>query len=226
MSGLPVPINGSGADTDDVIIQVLTFNPGSPNNDRITGFVESSGYVAIDTEHYMKNTVINDISWEKIYDYGRTQSSMKVFPTTASSVNPPDNSPCLEYDDYIFNPGKLTVTTDTAPSLNINPEQGLRFGISFDEEPPVIVDTFRTNQDGFYTDNEWSTAVMDNICLKKTTHAVKSEGNHTLKIWMVDPGIVLQKIVINTGGEKKSYVGPPEDGIAAYTFYAGGNVRI
>ena len=27
---------------------------------------------------------------------------------------------------------------------------------------------------------------------------------------MIDPGLVLQKIVLNTGGEKPSYLGPPE----------------
>jgi hypothetical protein len=102
------------------------------------------------------------------------------------------------------------VTTYIAPSCNISPEHGLRFGISFDNQPPVIVDTFRLDQDGFHTDKEWSDAVMDNICLEKTTHTVKKEGSHTLKIWMVDPGIVLQKIVIYTGGEKECYLGPPE----------------
>ena len=39
---------------------------------------------------------------------------------------------------------------------------------------------------------------------------IDSPGEHTLKIWMVDPGIVIDKIMIDTGGLKESYLGPPE----------------
>lgn len=35
-------------------------------------------------------------------------------------------------------------------------------------------------------------------------------GKHTLKIWMLEPGIVLQRIVIDTGGLRPSYLGPEE----------------
>lgn len=35
-------------------------------------------------------------------------------------------------------------------------------------------------------------------------------GKHTLRIWMMDPGAVLDGIVVDLGGLWPSYLGPPE----------------
>jgi hypothetical protein len=40
-------------------------------------------------------------------------------------------------------------------------------------------------------------------------------GPHTLKIYGVDPGVVLEKIVIDTGGLRPSYLGSPETSASA-----------
>jgi hypothetical protein len=51
---------------------------------------------------------------------------------------------------------------------------------------------------------------MWNASVDTTSHQVVGAGKHTLKIWMVDPGVVMDKIVIDFGGVKESYLGPPE----------------
>ena len=50
----------------------------------------------------------------------------------------------------------------------------------------------------------------NNIVQVQTTHKPISPGTHTLKVWMIEPAVVIQKIVINTGGLIASYLGPPE----------------
>ena len=42
------------------------------------------------------------------------------------------------------------------------------------------------------------------------THVLNQAGAHTLKYWVIDPGVVLQKIIIDLGGVKQAYLGPPE----------------
>jgi hypothetical protein len=57
---------------------------------------------------------------------------------------------------------------------------------------------------------DWARSVEDSVRTVKSTHTVEGVGYHTLKLWMVDPGVVLQKLVVDLGGVKPSYLGPPE----------------
>ena len=52
--------------------------------------------------------------------------------------------------------------------------------------------------------------MKDSVRKVKSTHTLANSGYHTLKFWMVDPGVVLEKLVVNLGGVKPSYLGPPE----------------
>ena len=53
-----------------------------------------------------------------------------------------------------------------------------------------------------------------------TQHKLGRAGRHTLKVWAVTPGVVFERIVIDTGtarapGVRPSYMGPPESPTAA-----------
>jgi len=58
--------------------------------------------------------------------------------------------------------------------------------------------------------NEWQKNVKDEARIVSTKVLIPASGYHTLKLWMVDPGITLQKVFIDLGGLKPSYLGPPE----------------
>jgi hypothetical protein len=52
--------------------------------------------------------------------------------------------------------------------------------------------------------------VANNIIVKSSAHTLHQPGRHVLKFWMLSPAVVLQKIVVNLGGQQPSYLGPPE----------------
>ena len=196
-----VTIAGAGI---AVSVRVEAFNPETPVRAFVRGFVEAGGYVSIDAEHYARKTDAKSVGWKNIADYGRTLSSMAILPVTSRSMMPPD-SPCLEYKMHLFHAGRLEVDAILAPTLNFMPGRGLRYAISFDDQPPQIADALANNSTA-----NWEKSVADSVRQVKSTHTLAKAGDHALKFCMVDPGVVLQKLVIDLGGVKPSYLGPPE----------------
>ncbi len=203
-----VRITRAGA--EPIVVKLSLFNPEQPTKGSVDGFVEADGYVSIEAAHYTRKTDTEQFRWETIDDCGRTLSGMESFPVIGESVAPPQHSPCLEYQMYLFSTGKVEVAAIIAPSLNFAPDRGLRFAISFDDQPPQILTAVPK---GFFVDNgnkDWEESVRNDCREIKSNHQIDHPGYHTLKIWMVDPGLVLEKLVMNTGGVKPSYLGPPE----------------
>jgi endo-1,4-beta-D-glucanase Y len=203
-----VKIIGLGA--EETKINITTFNPTEPNKTTLDGFVEADGYVSMEAEHYTKKIDAGEVRWEKIEDYGRTDSAMSIFPVTAQSVTPPKDSPCLEYKMFLFHSGNIEVETIVAPTLNFVPDRDLRYAVSFDDQPPQIISIVPKNYVVAYSNEDWQESVRNNARMVKSNHLLPGAGYHTLKVWMVDPGVVLEKFVVNTGGIKPSYLGPPE----------------
>jgi hypothetical protein len=200
-----VPIIITGPDKSQVTVQAIINNPSFPERDKVNGFVESNGYVSIEAEHYSRAMESASIKWQRIPDLGRTLSAMIALPVTAPAQAPGGNSPRLEYDVYLFTKGEVKVKAYLSPTQNFHNEQGLRYAVSFDNETPQIV-----NMHANKTFQDWEESVRNNITVEASRHTISEAGKHILKFWMVDPGVVLQKLVIETGEVKPSYLGPPE----------------
>ena len=203
-----VKITGANS---DVLIKVDAFNPTEVTRDSLQGFVEGEGVVSIEAEHYTGKTDAGASRWIKIEDYGHTLSAMRaIAPVDAPSATPGKDSPCLDYRMYLFSPGRAEVTAILAPTLNLIPRRGLRLAVSFDDEPPQTVTLVPPDYIAQHGNMDWEKCVGDNARLVRTMHTLTKPGYHTLELWMVDPGVVLEKLVVNLGGVKPSYLGPPE----------------
>jgi hypothetical protein len=184
-------------------IKLSVFNPLSPTPEEIKGFVESNGYISIEAEHFSRKINGKEATWNIIEGLGRTGSSVTVLPPIISSISTVDEivagSPLLEYDLYTFTNGIASLQINCIPSYPINSGYGLRFAVALDDNKPQLVAYRNGNR-----------SVMENLMTLITELNIDTKGEHTLKIWMVDPGVVIDKLIINTGGLKKSYLGPPE----------------
>jgi hypothetical protein len=188
----------------------ISANKTGKRNTKDTHYIDSGGYVSIEPERFTNNIKTKQARWVDIEDkYQRSWSPMTILPRTAQSVTPPNNSPRLEYKMFLFTSGKVGVNVTFAPTLNFVPGRGLRYAVSFDDEQPQIIDVVPKDFDARNGNREWEESVRNASRTVRSMHNLSKAGYHTLKIWMVDPAAVLNKIVVDLGGLKPSYLGPP-----------------
>jgi hypothetical protein len=203
-----IKISGTGK---EVTVLLNAFNPSEVTPETLRGFVEGEGYVSIEAEHFTGLSGTGTSSWTRIEDYGHTLSAMRAnAPADAVQATPGKDAPCLEYRIYLFSTGTFDITSVFAPTLNFMPGRGLQYAISFDDQPPQIITLVPENYNAQNRNSDWEKSVSDNARFSHSSHQINTPGYHTLKFFMVDPGVVLQKIIVNSGGLKPSYLGPPE----------------
>jgi hypothetical protein len=160
----------------------------------------------MEAEHYTRAVGAGAIEWHRIPDLGRTLSGMSPEPVTAAAQVPGGSAPRLEYTVFLFDSGAVKVDAYLSPTLNFSGSpHGLRYAVSFDDQSPTIIN--------FQADTSlraWEKQVADNIVISVSQHTLAAGGRHVLKFWMVDPGVVLQKIVIEAHDVAPSYLAPPE----------------
>ncbi len=174
------------------------------------------------------------VAWTLLPDLGRGEGCMGIIPNNAPSFDKDvTKAPHLDYDIYIPEAGDQTFCLGILPTQDVNPSRGLRIAVSIDGAAPVVIDAREGLHDEFseYTQENlarskvlkalpenhhytlkdgkglYRSEVFDNLRWLYTQLPVATSGIHTLKVWMVDPEIVLEKIVVNPDG-RYSYSGP------------------
>ena len=187
-------------DKASVVIKV----PVHARANAVEGHGETGGVIAIEAEHYTRALAPAGRRWQTIPGYGRTLSGVTTMPGAASAITVQDGLR-LEYDVYLFSAGEVKLHVLLSPTLKFQPGAGFRYAVSIDDGPPQEVNVHADQSEDY-----WRQIVSDGVAKFVTTHRVDQPGKHTLKFWSLDPGLVLQRLVIDAGGLQPSYLGPPE----------------
>ncbi|KAF2493893.1 hypothetical protein BU16DRAFT_573306 [Lophium mytilinum] len=189
----------------------LTYNKTSiPST--FSGFVEDNSIISIEAEHYTSLTPASNLTYTTLPGYGRTLSAITLSNPLAPSLTTA-TAPMLEYNFYTF------TSTTSAKAANLT----LIFGAGLNTTParPLAyiaqIDDLEPQRRAYIIDQPagawpigWYDAVAQAAWKNTTSWGALDEGEHKLKIWLVEPGVVLQKIVLDLGGVLPSYLGPPE----------------
>ena len=168
-------------------------------------FTGKDGYVSIEAPHYFSRTDAARAQWTEIPYAGRTLGGMAVMPYTedveGATINYQMNIP--EKADSV------TIHVIVKSTLAFKNQEGHKYTIGFEggnEETINFNHDLNEKPENVYS--VYYPTVARRIIEKKVKVKLPTSDNgmHTLVFKPLDPGIVLEKIVIDYGGYQPSYL--------------------
>jgi len=162
---------------------------------------EENGYISIEAMNFKLSHVAgDDMEIVSIPNLGKTEGAVTTLP---AAISPSDKEAYVEYEIGTKTAGTASLSILLAPTLNFNQNAGLIYAVSVDggEEKEV-------NFNGHYKGElgQWQSQSIINSSVPLD---FGEAGRHIIRFRFVTPGIVLQKIMVDFGGLKKSYLGAP-----------------
>ena len=215
-SGNAVPaqiVFRAGEQSEKVLVSL--FNPTAPSRAELRGiYVENNGCVSIPAAGCHRVRENDRIKITAVEDLGIEGPALQLGdPTAPLQIFRSRDVPCAEYDFYAFDAGSVDVYTYVLPTFPLHADRDFRIGenTNTDTKYSVQIDdgALATPSPSHVEYSQvWFESVLRNCAVNKSTLHIDKPGRHTLRIRVGDPGIVLQKIVLDFGGMKRSYLGP------------------
>ena len=168
-------------------------------------FLEIAGRISVDAPHFSRALAGPGQEWKTLSGHGRAIGGVTFYPVTADSTLPARDTPCLEYLLWFTQTGESRLRLVVSPTQAFVPGRGLRVAVSLDDEDPRIIDLLADR-----SLTAWDRMVGDGVNQVTMPMRINTPGRHVLKIWKVDPGVVLQRFSIDFGAESATYLGPIE----------------
>jgi len=207
-----ITFSGSG---QQVVVNIRANKIAKPELSGYEGFVENNRFVSMHAVHFTRQTAKPLSRWKLVSGLGYAENGLESFPisTKGQSLSNADSikrsNAVVEYDFYTLTSATPSVTVFALPTHPVNNNFRVRYALSIDNGPLEIVD-IKT----FGRSEEWKQNVLRNRAERRIGLPFLKGGKHTLKIYCIDPGVILDEIRIDLGGLKKAYSLLPETKIS------------
>ncbi|MBN1404405.1 MAG: glycosyl hydrolase 115 family protein [Opitutales bacterium] len=180
----------------------LVRNPGTN-----LPWLDKNRAIALEASTYSEAVAGQGVTWKTLENYGigYGRNAVTTLPSVHERLIPGGDSPHLAYDVFFKDAGEYTLELQLAPTLNFLSGDGIKVAISIDDAEPQIL-TVGPKVDSA----DWGKAVSEGVRKLVSKHKVTSAGEHRIKVWYVDPGVVVRQIIVNTDAlaQRPSYLGP------------------
>ena len=180
-------------------------------------YVESDGVVSMPAVGYSRLTGADGIDVRRLRGIGIEGGALLLGEPdgTLYDYRMPDKCPVAEYDFWCEGVGSVDVYVYLVPQFPLYKEMdfkiyngsntGIRYGVMIDDlaprmEPEMNIVEFGENH---------KIPILHECFINKGTLCIDKPGMHTLKLMCGTQGAMFQKIVIDFGGMKRSWNGPP-----------------
>ncbi|MCU4674037.1 glycosyl hydrolase 115 family protein [Catenovulum sp. 2E275] len=197
-SGKDIPAKITISDKNsEYDITLNIFNPTNVVTNNLKIAVENKNVVEIEAENYISQTDgENGTYWYQLNSAAASKHAMTTQPFTVASFDVTqlkNQSPSLSYQFYTVSTGKIKIHTHALPTHKLTSEhQGVRYAISLNGENPQIIDLYAKEYS-----TSWTVNTLRAVSIGISEHQINQAGIQDIKVWMVDPGVVLDKFILN-----------------------------
>ena len=169
---------------------------------------DGKGYISMEAEHFNSSTDAESAKWTVLPYVGRTLSGVTLLPVTAD-VKGGSLTYKFRYEPKAGENVTPTVYVVVKSTLDYLNKGGMTYSVAFDGGKAEVVNfNENLNEDPKNIYTVYYPTVARRVIEKTVSLPLgsSSDGIHTLTFTPNDPGIVLEKIVIDFGGYKKQYL--------------------
>ena len=170
-----------------------------------TGFVETSGHLAIDAGNWAASPYV------ALPALGRPECGAVTLPSTVGFTDS-DSIPFLRYPIYVLSDhDNANLQLQFNMTLETDRESRMEYDLRWDGGE---VERCRLTDDDPGSDRDlpraWNVAVMDCVWYKSHGLGRATPGPHVVEIRLRKRNMILEKLVLDLGDLRYTYLGPPE----------------